>query len=625
MKSKSKIKFEKKSSNISSNEKINENKDQGKILPYFEQNINNNKEEQSKNKESLNNIEKLDNTQKENLKNKSLINNEMLINSSNEDNNSIEDKSRNKNVLITQIKNERKYKKLKLKQNYDNDKNSRTLEDLKEQKKKLKKKMKELEENKSTIEKESLINLTLIEQNIKRDKLKEIESKTIDTNDKIKKVNYLIKSISDTENYKNTKNEKIKNFLDNFEKEKEIVESRAKKYSEESKKIKEKMKRDIESIINKRKKEIDLKEEEEKKQSFENLKKLKERDKETRLNIEKIKEEKYKGLKVKEHIKNKINFDEKDYLFSQLKEKFLQEEEDYIKTQNIKRKYLMRSIPLEEIREFQNQYLENKLKFKKVLEEKTEYFKRELNHNYIPNYISHFREISELNSNRLKLEKENKEKKIEEQLQAKKDYSLKILNKKPKISLKLKQEREENISKLTERKIIRDTLYNHKKNRIILKKRDPNKPLKYNWELKLDKTDFDNSLNNSIEIEKPIKISLSQSISLRKENLKNNKVKDYLSLLKKEREEKKNKLQNDGKNDNKNWDKIINSSNGNYYEKVNQIKLKAYNLTKDADKKDKLLKKKGGIEKNPQLGQNIAYLLIDSIEAKLSILNTVEN
>ena len=32
----------------------------------------------------------------------------------------------------------KKYKKLKLKQNYDNDKNSRTLEDLKEQKKKLK-------------------------------------------------------------------------------------------------------------------------------------------------------------------------------------------------------------------------------------------------------------------------------------------------------------------------------------------------------------------------------------------------------------------------------------------------------------------------------------------------------
>ena len=545
MKSKSKIKFEKKSSNVSSNEKINENKDQGKILPYFEQNINNNKEEQSKNKESLNNIEKLDNKQKENLKNKSLINNEMLINSSNEDNNSIEDKSRNKNVLITQIKNERKYKKLKLKQNYDNDKNSRTLEDLKEQKKKLKKKMKELEENKSTIEKESLINLTLIEQNIKRDKLKEIESKTIDTNDKIKKVNYLIKSISDTENYKNTKNEKIKNFLDNFEKEKEIVESRAKKYSEESKKIKEKMKRDIESIINKRKKEIDLKEEEEKKQSFENLKKLKERDKETRLNIEKIKEEKLKGLKIKEHIKDKINNNENNYLFNQLKEKFNQKEEDLIKNENIKRKFLMRSIPFEEIREFEINYLEKKLKYQNVLKEKSEYFKKEFNENiYIPNYISHFRELSEINCNKLKIEREEKRKKIEGQIKTKKVYSERILSEKiPSINLKLKKEREDKILKLTEKKIKKDTLYNHKKNRILLIKRNPNKPLKYNYDLKIDNIE-DNSINKSFEIIKPKRIPLSLSISRKKLTLQKNenKQKDYLEELKKKREEKeKNK------------------------------------------------------------------------------------
>ena len=98
-----------------------------------------------------------------------------------------------------------------------------------------------------------------------------------------------------------------------------------------------------------------------------------------------------------------------------------------------------------------------------------------------------------------------------------------------------------------------------------------------------------------------------------------------MSQLKNEREEKKKQLQNDDKNENNNWEKIIHNSNGNYYEKVNQIKLKAYNLTKDAEEKDKILKKKGGIERNPQLGKKIAYLLIDSIEAKLSILNTVEN
>ena len=151
------------------------------------------------------------------------------------------------------------------------------------------------------------------------------------------------------------------------------------------------MKKDIDSILNKRKKEIDLKDEEDKKKSIEYLKKLKERDKETRLNIEKIKEEKFKGLKIKEHIKDKINNNENNYLFNQLKEKFNQKEEDLIKNENIKRKFLMRSIPFEEIREFEINYLEKKLKYQNILKEKSEYFKKEFNENiYIPNYISHF-------------------------------------------------------------------------------------------------------------------------------------------------------------------------------------------------------------------------------------------
>ena len=38
---------------------------------------------------------------------------------------------------------------------------------------------------------------------------------------------------------------------------------------------------------------------------------------------------------------------------------------------------------------------------------------------------------------------------------------------------------------------------------------------------------------------------------------------------------------------------------------------------------EKLLKLSGGIENNPELGRKISSLLIDSIEAKLSILNKV--
>ena len=38
---------------------------------------------------------------------------------------------------------------------------------------------------------------------------------------------------------------------------------------------------------------------------------------------------------------------------------------------------------------------------------------------------------------------------------------------------------------------------------------------------------------------------------------------------------------------------------------------------------EKILNLSGGIENNPELGQKVSSLLIDSIEAKLSILNNI--
>ena len=39
--------------------------------------------------------------------------------------------------------------------------------------------------------------------------------------------------------------------------------------------------------------------------------------------------------------------------------------------------------------------------------------------------------------------------------------------------------------------------------------------------------------------------------------------------------------------------------------------------------REKILNLNGGIENNPELGQKVSSLLIDSIEAKLSILNKI--
>ena len=221
--------------------------------------------------------------------------------------------------------------------------------------------------------------------------------------------------------------------------------------------------------------------------------------------------------------------------------------------------------------------------------------------------------------------KKKKKKKIEDYFNAKKNYSEKVLrNQKSIINLKVKKEKEENIPNITEKTIIRKTLYNHKKKRILLKKKVQIKPRTYKWELKLNYNDNLDNLSKTFFIEKPIKIPLSYSIQKRKENLMNVKLKNYLDELKKEREENKINHLLEEKRHSKNWDKIINSPIGYLYDNIHTVKLKAQSLSNDAEKNKKLLEKKGGVLKSPKLGKKVANLLIDSIEAKISILNCLE-
>ena len=66
---------------------------------------------------------------------------------------------------------------------------------------------------------------------------------------------------------------------------------------------------------------------------------------------------------------------------------------------------------------------------------------------------------------------------------------------------------------------------------------------------------------------------------------------------------------------------IINS----FKQNIQAIKIKAGYLEQLANEKQKILKINGGIEKNPELGQKISDLLIDSIQAKLTILQSIES
>ena len=145
-----------------------------------------------------------------------------------------------------------------------------------------------------------------------------------------------------------------------------------------------------------------------------------------------------------------------------------------------------------------------------------------------------------------------------------------------------------------------------------------NKNLK--WELKL-KTDSNEILENEIKkhlIKKSHKINLNQT-TLNKtinKNKSNNNINDYLK-------ENKNKYLNfdfDYKINSKNLKK--NNSNDVFYE-INNINNKANKLDELAKQTEKLASFQGGITKNPTLTKKVGGLMINSIKAKLAILDCV--
>ena len=111
---------------------------------------------------------------------------------------------------------------------------------------------------------------------------------------------------------------------------------------------------------------------------------------------------------------------------------------------------------------------------------------------------------------------------------------------------------------------------------------------------------------------------------------------DYLSEMRIEKEKKekqKNLKRNalssqktDGSNNdhvlnNERWDKVVNSNKGSLMQNINIVKEKAKIMDDEIKQKEKILKLNGGVGNNPEIGEKISNLIIDSIEAKLSILN----
>ncbi len=520
---------------------------------------------------------------------------------------------------------------------------------LKDEENILKNNLKQVEQNEKLLQDEGFINLnnskkgyapdSMFDKAIKEQQLKEVQLKRSRIVDKIKDIEIKILNIISDDNQLSSK-EKRKLFIDNFERDKEIAEIRAKKYLKESKEREHRIKNDINQLMEKRQKEIEEKDKKEKQKKEELIKKFKEKEKAIELKHSKQKieiMEKYKQFRDKNLEKKG-----KDYRYSKLYEKFLKNEEKVYKEANEKRQKIFESAKIGEIKDFSKKVDEKKEKDEekreqKIVEIKENWRKNKENLpkcNYVPTTEDEM--IPQNLSEQIKKKEESKVRNIE-----KKNYGDMIREKyAPEIDEKLKNQREKIIFSLEEPKKsqIKYTMNKQKKKRVILKKRDNSKPSKFKWELKLEDNSKDKleEMNKNL-IKKPKKINLSPII--RTKSTIPDKKPDYLrEVANKMKEKNKNRsmssseLRNEEEDEeldtNKNqekWDKAINNNKGNLMQNINNIKEKANNLEKKAEMNEKLLKLNGGIENNPELGKKVSSLLIDSIEAKLSILKKVND
>ena len=96
---------------------------------------------------------------------------------------------------------------------------------------------------------------------------------------------------------------------------------------------------------------------------------------------------------------------------------------------------------------------------------------------------------------------------------------------------------------------------------------------------------------------------------------------DYLEHFIKERAETEQNYNSEDMM--KKWDRIINNKNNSIENNLNNVQTKADLLEKKAIENENILRINGGIEKNPALSKKVSNYLIDSIHAKLSMIDNM--
>ena len=495
------------------------------------------------------------------------------------------------------------------------------IKELNQSKKNLEQKILILNNKINEMEEEANSNIKLddIEENIKKDKIKGNKQKKELLLSKLNGINEQVKRLVQNEE-ELTKNKKlnIKEFLENFEKDKEKSEELVKKLNEEKKIREQKMISSIKKSYDIKQKEYEqmkLDEEEKKKKELEKI-----RLKELEIIRERNRENKDKLNYIRQHANDKpANMSQ--YLFKALENKYNEKHQKEIQTEIIKKREKIKenSVSLEEIFDFEKKQKELEIKRMIEIEEEKKKKKEQwkLNKDILPKFESNMMQMikEEEKKNKEKKEIEDAKKKLKQQ--EIKNYTENI-NKLylPKINPSMKKEREDRIKNLEIKNNIQHITKKKNNGRILLKKPDPNKPSKYSWKLKLELDEQDKlNKNNKNNIQKKRAKSAQKHEPLEK-------LPDYLTEMRlKNTQIIENKSQNKKRNNN-NWDKILKNEKGNIFENVEKAKKKVEQLEEKAKMSEKLLENSNeGID--PELQQKVSGYLLDAIKGKLSILENM--
>ena len=520
------------------------------------------------------------------------------------------------------------------------------LKNLKRSEKFIKSELNKIEENKKLLESELPIKNDIILINTRKYNLKRMNSTK---NDLLKKLKYNSVRISELldNNKEINKNLLIKNYLSqntsinskdndinhgNYKKkihsclseDQERFNKHLLKIQNEEKIQKEKFEKDLKITKDKKIKEIELKESKKLQRQKNYLEELKNKEKEF---FNKIKEKNNLILeKSSKHIGDKNHKNIKEYLFYQYKENFENNEKKLIDKVNMIKKDSL--VTKKELKELANKRKEQK----KILEEglnerKIKLIKmwRQRSQN-LPVYKHPVVDMMEDEEYDLLEDEEDKKEQKEKNEKEKKNYQPPEV----KIDFRLKEIREKRNLKTNKDSVIKTE--NNNKKRFLKNLNFIANIIEAAKEENLEKNKYKIKMNNKnlkteniVNRKKRNKVAKSFEKHNYKLHPKPEKPIDYLKDIIKNTDNKKNKKKVDvGVGDLEAELKDGGKKGVNHIiETFDMVKSKTNAIDKKVIEKKEYLKAKGGYMNNTKLGDEVGNLIIESIQAKLSLLNKI--